>query len=263
MSQPTDSTISHGPSMEEQQKPPQLKASEEPPLPRLHILHLMLWTACSGAMIMLGVLAQSFWDMPEEFVRVVRLRAALSSVFSGLAVAGTITLLIQAARGRTAVFRYPGHWLLFQYALVSVGSRTVQIAVRLSWEAGMVDGSLRELALSAVMASGALVFIVGMVVTRPSLSWKSYLLIAAGCQLGMAAVIFSNSFSWALPNVSRFMPVIWFASSMSAVFLLFIGTREWMSGLQRDWLHRAGIIAVVGNVLMSWLLHLLQPLLMN
>lgn len=248
--------------MEEPTPPTKGPTAEPPRLPRLRIIHLMLWTACTGGLIALGEFSQQFVEVPENILRVMRLRVAMGAVFSGLAVAGTIALLTQGGLTKQIAFRFPGHWLLCQYAIASVATRTLQITAHLLSEAGFGDGRLQNFMLSSVMVSGVIVLVAALLVTRPSKSWKVYLIYAAVCQLTYAALFIWISFA-SVRGISAYLSTLRVASSAGAVFLLIIGIYEWQSGLRRDWLHKAGIVAVVGSTASSWLMQLLQPLLMG
>jgi len=151
--------------MEEPKTPTKEPTSEPPRLPRLRIIHLMLWTACTGGLIALGEVSQQFAAMPEDVIRMMRLRTALGAVFSGLAFAGAITLLTQAGLTRQTAFRFPGHWLLCQYAIAAVATRTLQITARLISEAGLGDFRLQELWFSLIMVSGVIVLVAALLVT--------------------------------------------------------------------------------------------------
>jgi hypothetical protein len=155
----------------------------------------MLWTACTGGLIALGEVSQQFAAMPEDVIRMMRLRTALGAVFSGLAVAGAITLLTQAGLTRQTAFRFPGHWLLCQYAMAAVATRTLQITARLISEAGLGDLRLQELWFSLIMVSGVIVLVAALLVTRPSTSWKVYLIYAAVCQLAYATIFVAIRFT--------------------------------------------------------------------
>lgn len=244
----------------EEPRPPTLEPTSEPPrLPRLRIIHLMLWTACTGGLIALGEFSQQFAEMPENVLLMMRLRVAMGAVFSGLAVAGTIALLTQGGLTKQIAFRFPGHWLLCQYAIASVATRTLQITARLLSEAGLGDFRLQNFMLSSVMISSVIVLIAALLVTRPSKPWKVYLIYAAVCQITYAAIFVLMSY-WSIRGMSAYLSTLWIASSAGTIFLLIIGIYEWQSGLRRDWLHKAGIVAVVGSTATSWLVQLLQPL---
>jgi hypothetical protein len=118
------------------------------------------------------------------------------------------------------------------------------------------------LAMAIAIAGGSLILVAAMFVTKPSKHWKVYLLFAAACQLAYAVVYIVMQFD-SPRGIASIFSALWFASTLGAVLLLLIGIREWRRGFRRDWLHRAGIVTVVGGIAVNWLVQLLQPLLLN
>lgn len=222
--------------------------------PRLRIVHLMLWTACAASLIALGELSAPT-GLPEEMVLAFRLRIALMSIWSGLAVAGTITLLAQATRGSDTSFRYSGHWLLCRYAVVACGTALATMLARIGAEGlyflpGLAGAAILLAALFAVSNSGI---------------WKVYLAYAAACQVANSVLYAALTYEWFSPaeELLKGFSLLSAASSLGSVLLLVIAMQEWRRGLLRNWLHTAGIATVLGSAATGWVLQLVTAVLVN
>lgn len=240
-------------------------AGEQPQLPRLKIVHLFLWMTCSAGLIALGELANQARELPEELVGWMRVQAAATSVFSGLAVAGAITLFAQATRGSQTAFRYTGHWLLCQLGVATISYRSVAAV------AGLLSDNLFgfenwEIIYGLIAVGVAVVPIAALFVTQPSNSWKAYLVYNSACHLGYAAfwgMLATQKLALAPISIGWISAGLRIASTLGTVMLLVIWIGEIRRARQRDWLHSAGIICVVAGTAISWVLNLLQPLIMS
>ena len=231
------------------------------PVPRLGIVHIMLWTALSATQVTVLRWIYSLQDWPEDVAVMQRASGVVNAIIVGAQLTGAIVLVHARLRGRTTrLLTQPGHWLLMiqgTFALLSICMYTL-ITVLL---VGMNESPVSNIFMvfyGMLFLGTTLAYVIAACFTR-QWRWKAaFLAIAVLAALQGATYLIAMAFSMYLYASSTMMA----AYGRIAVSIWIIGLAGWdiARSERRDWLHwagiaayLAGIYATVFQILLQWL----------
>lgn len=222
-------------------------------VPRVSILHLLLWTLCSSVYLAISraEMIEQNW-LPESVSTLQGIYGVLQSASTGAILAGAIILVSGKVRRGWPVAGQPGHWLLLVNAAILVCHLPLRM-LTLSDSQTVFLAYLRLYALLLLGSAGAYFMALRQAST---LRWKfmfGCLIVAAVAQSG-AYVAFGTPIELASP----FWIELLFAASANffpAAPLIVVIVLELWGHERRDWLHWTGIVTFLADVFVAavWL----------
>ncbi len=226
-----------------------------PEAPRLGILHLMVWTACTA--VHLGWLTtlmqlETMPEAPGPGTMLLLLQGSYSIV-AGAALGGLLLWLARCWR-RFPFLVHPGEYLLVVLGLLFLMNMVFQSAWWLPVFAGDPSGWPFSTCVSATLIYAIPMLVGGLIFLWPairvkSLGWRLYFALAAASCLfvGCWRVVSESTYLWRFDaEWSRALPL---------AVLLVVVARDHTAGRRYPWTHWAGVAAAVWDVVtqLVWL----------
>lgn len=223
----------------------------EPPVPRLSILHLMLWMLCSGlylALTQTTYTAQT--GASHRYDSIQRATSVFLGPISGAMLAGSLVLIYSRIRSGSRMLRHPGHWLL----LIGAGLKLVYLLM--IGAALLVRGeNIWPFVLNGAIILAAIIPYLFAIRRTDVFRWK----VLFG---GMVALhVLHGLFYFAIALEIHTTIGIHLFTVLSSVanlgnlllagWLVVIAVIELCVDQRRDWLHWTGVAAHVANSAVS------------
>jgi hypothetical protein len=219
--------------------------------PRLSILHFMLWTFCSAAVLTLFRTIESLQgDLPEGYASVQRVSSVLSGVISGAVLAGAIVLVHTRVRGTPPMLRHPGHWLLLVTAIVTLTQLAAYVLILLLFGIG----DMFFLLIYGATSLFAVIAYVLAVLRNVAVRWK----VCFGAIAAIDALqgIFYVGI-WAFgPQLAILTAVARWGHPFLAGWVAVVSLVDLVVGQRRDWLHWTGVTtyAMTSGIALIWMI---------
>jgi len=227
-------------------------------IPRLGIRHMMLWTLCTAAYLVLERSLSVAVVGTGEFTALRAVFVSLNSAVAGAGLAGTVVLIHARVRRGPPFLSHPGHWLLISRAAGILLTSLAFLLVRPNTFEG--DFALVWLGLWYCFLLAYLVPTILYLVAAQSMDlhrWRwTFVAMAAfaafvvvGQYLEIARLIFSLDPKLLTSTASSV--AIGRPSLPPALVVVGIATYDAATGERRDWLHWAGVAVFVASACLS------------
>lgn len=224
---------------------------EAAPPPRLHILHLLLWTLCTAVYL---ALVRAIDDVPKEmsssFSMLRHASSLVNSIFVGAALTGGGVLVHAYRRHGTPLIRHPGHWLVLVSAAFSMLMLLIFVASYVLPSDGSTDGVFFLVYGGVYM--GSAVGYAFAIQESELLRWK-LIFVAI---FGMAAMQGIHFFGiWAtfdhFPEWSLFSTLPNWGRLLVCLGIVIVSIVDARKGRHRDWLHWIGVATYIVNSIVA------------
>lgn len=229
-------------------------------IPRLSIVHLMLWALCTALYLawrrLLGSLVQfpevDIPALPTGQLIVNYASAALRAGAWGAVLTGALVLMRRRLRVGSPLAFQPGHWLLIGYALLTVTHMPLDLFATLSLPSELASGKgvaipngindsqlFRVFSRSVPLVVSLAVY--GLAFRRNVSPWWKTVFGALAVAGVLQPIIFHLGLYFILPLQ---LPQ-WLHSVMLPIGIIAVCLWETALGRRRDWLHWSGVAAYV------------------
>lgn len=229
-------------------------------IPRLSIVHIMLWALCTALYLAWRRMLESLVSFPEvdvpelptgQFI-VNYASAALRAGAWGAVLTGALVLIRRRLRVGSPLAFQPGHWLLIGYALLIVTHMPLDLFATLSLPSELASGKggatpnwvndsqlFRFFSWSVSLTVPLTVY--GLAFRRNVSPWWKMIFGA----LAVMGILQPISFHLGLYFVLRLQLTQWLHSVVLPIGIIAVCLWETALGRRRDWLHWSGVVTYI------------------